>query len=371
MCILRHAYTFIEQSYTKKQRVWPSVAEEMEMFRCLMPVSIHNMQAPWDSFPLCTDASLSGYAVMEGNMLSQEIAPHGRQDERWRYRRPDGVGVAPRDAALDRSLVFEDVRTVKPDIGGEVDPGWEVNNSFTEIPADMMDSNRWKFLWNSRIHFKEPIHLIEARGVLAAIKHRAREWQRHGTRILVLNDNLGVVLSIQKGRSSSYPLLRLIRRISAHCLAANTRLVCRWIPSELNTADHASRVCERERKEGDASESGWKREAKKKRGEGLQLEGRCRVQCANAEPYSGESFEPEEEVQFSIEDEGSAWQCANGLRFEENGQSSGKEERESPCQAEEVRPAPSRMQGGKVDPGNGVCEGPAEKRFRAEIGDVF
>ena len=371
MCILRHAYTFIEQSYTKKQRLWPSVAEEMEMFRNLLPIAKHNMQAPWDSFPLCTDASLSGYAVMEGDMLAQEIAPHGRQDERWRYRRLDGAKVAPRDTALDSSLVFEDVNTVKPLLDGEIDPGWEVNNSFREIPADMMDENRWKLLWNSQIHFKEPIHLIEARGVLAAIKHRTREWQRHGTRILVLNDNLGVVLSIQKGRSSSYSLLRLIRRISAHCLAANIRLVCRWIPSELNTADHASRVWEAERKAGEPTKVGWERKGKKERGKGFQQEGSGGVQCTDEKSDTRESPESEEKIQVPIEIEGSAWECASGLRLAENGQSSSKETREGSGQTEKIRPATSSQQGREVNPGDGVSERSTEEGLCAEAGDVL
>ena len=82
----------------------------------------------------------------------------------------------------------------------------------------------------SEIFDKEPVHLIEARSILAAVKHRVRDSRRHGRRVLVLNDNMGVVLSIQKGRSSSYGLLRIIQRISSHCLASGVRLHVRWVP---------------------------------------------------------------------------------------------------------------------------------------------
>lgn len=94
--------------------------------------------------------------------------------------------------------------------------------------------------FRSKLH-KKPVHIIEARSILGAVKHRSRDHHAHGTRILVLNDNMGVVLACQKGRCSNYSLLRIIRRISAHALAAGLRVYVRWIPSELNTADKGSR----------------------------------------------------------------------------------------------------------------------------------
>ena len=52
--------------------------------------------------------------------------------------------------------------------------------------------------------WKDAIHVLEARSILGAIKHRARDCHRHGKRITVLNDNLAVVLALQKGRCSNY-----------------------------------------------------------------------------------------------------------------------------------------------------------------------
>ena len=71
--------------------------------------------------------------------------------------------------------------------------------------------------------------------------------RRHGHRLTVLNDNMGVVLAVQKGRCHNYQLLRVIRRIAAYCLAAGIRCSLRWVPSERNVADKASRVWEETR----------------------------------------------------------------------------------------------------------------------------
>ena len=71
------------------------MATEMELVRALLPLATSNMHSPWDDHPLCTDACLSGYAVMESNLPAEIAALHGRQDERWRFRRQEGSKVAP------------------------------------------------------------------------------------------------------------------------------------------------------------------------------------------------------------------------------------------------------------------------------------
>lgn len=310
MGILRRAYVYIESSYSRKQRLWKSVADEIEMFRCLMPLANANIRAEWDGEPLCTDASLSGYAVMVGDHSSAEVAAHGRNDERWRFKRQEGRAFAPRARALDSANVFDDPLTVKPDVEGEVPAPWVLDESFPEIAPNLVDETRWKKLWNSRIAFKEPIHNIEARSVLAAVKHRARDSRRRGKRFLVLNDNMGVVLSVQKGRASNYGLLRIIRRISAHLLATGLRLSCRWLPSEWNAADEESRRWEVERKQ---------REAREETSRGVHKKSRGRQQQKNEESLAGQGSEQDQETQsLRIEAAGSSESSPSGPWAEDN-----------------------------------------------------
>ena len=52
---------------------------------------------------------------------------------------------------------------------------------------------------------------------------------------------MGDALAFERCRAKKWPLLSLVRRWSGLCLARNIRPAVRWIPSELNVADGASR----------------------------------------------------------------------------------------------------------------------------------
>ena len=107
-----------------------------------------------------------------------------------------GVGASCK--GLNSADVFDDPLTVKPDIDGPLEHIFVEDTSFPEVNNRHLVDSDWHLLWNTKIHHKEPVHLIEARSVLAAVKHRARDSTRHGRRILVFNDNMGVVLSHSK-----------------------------------------------------------------------------------------------------------------------------------------------------------------------------
>ncbi len=102
----------------------------------------------------------------------------------------------------------------------------------------------WKDLFAAPLFIAEPIHICEARGAFAAVKHRSRDVSNHCHRMLFLGDNFVLTLALSKGRCASIPLLRLLRRVSAEVLAASIYPVFRWIPSELNRVDHISRLWE-------------------------------------------------------------------------------------------------------------------------------
>lgn len=328
MGIMRHAYVFVEKCYAVRVRLWRSVAEELDIFRSLMPLGISNFRSPWDEHPLCTDACLSGYAVMESSHGQDVAALHGRHDERWRFKRQEGSKVGPRELALGGADVFSDVRTVKPGITGEVEAEFELDSFFPEVWQEHLREEHWHLLWNSPISFPEPVHLIEARSVLAALKHRARDVQRHGKRILVFNDNMGVVLSIQKGRSCSYGLLRLIRRISAHCLATGIRLAVRWVPSEFNVADSPSRQWEEDRRNCRA-------ERVKEDSSSFFKGGSERVQPEDEEPTERGVGEPKEKREVAVKRAGRGHGSSRHA-VEEDDETGNEEERESKSETAEV-----------------------------------
>eukprot|EP00439_Symbiodinium_sp_Y106_P043076 s1240_g5.t1 len=198
----------------------------------------------------CTDACLSGYAVMsscQGESIVREI---GQNDERGHFKLGEGYVNAPRRQALDTAGVFSDSLTVLPEVDGEVPRPVEIAPTFPDVLPEVMEDSRWSRTWCTPVHYKEPVHMIEARtrSILGAVKHIVRDSRSHGKKHVILNDNVGVVLAMQKGRCCDFGLLRVVRRVSAHLLASGNRVHVRWIPSEMNAADRESRLWEPETK---------------------------------------------------------------------------------------------------------------------------
>eukprot|EP00971_Amphidinium_carterae_P317650 6314371-Amphidinium_carterae.1 len=74
-----------------------------------------------------------------------------------------------------------------------------------------------------------------------AVRRHCRSTSGLGSRLLVLCDNLVSVLAFDKGRSQSFALNALCRRMCAFLLACDVRLGLRHIVSEDNPADAGSR----------------------------------------------------------------------------------------------------------------------------------
>ena len=248
MGIMRHCYAFIERNYEVRTTLWGSVRQELYMFRHLMSLGQGSIKQEWGPTMYCTDACLSGYAVMSSVQGKATVREIGRNDERWRFRLGEGYVNAPRRQALDTAGVFSDPLTVLPEVDGEVPRPVELSPLFPDVLPEVMEASRWSRSWCTPIQYQEPVHMVEARSILGAVKHIVRDSRTHGQKHVILNDNMGVVLAMQKGRCCDFGLLRVVRRVSAHLLASGTRVHVRWIPSEMNVADKDSRLWEPETK---------------------------------------------------------------------------------------------------------------------------
>ncbi len=62
-----------------------------------------------------------------------------------------------------------------------------------------------------------------------------------GSNIKILTDSQVVRGAVSKGRSSSFALLHLLKRLTASLLALDVTLSLQWIPTDINPADAASR----------------------------------------------------------------------------------------------------------------------------------
>jgi hypothetical protein len=93
----------------------------------------------------------------------------------------------------------------------------------------------------------EHINLKEARALLVFVRWVLRTPAHFGRRLVVLVDSKVVVGAATKGRSASYPLNRLLRRLAALCLFGDLLLHLVFIPTEHNPADAPSRGIKRKR----------------------------------------------------------------------------------------------------------------------------
>ena len=366
LSILRHSCVFVAQCYTRRTRLWSSVAHEMFLFRSLMVLGEANVMAKWSSDLFCTDASLSGYAVM--NRRYQQVLPVSVRgfDERWRFKRTAGSRVAPRATALEGLDVFEDVETVLPGVSGEVQGVDEVSSGFPEVAHEVLDPSQWHCLWAAPMHFREPIHQIEARSVRSLVKHLAKDRHYHNKRVAVFNDNMGVVLAVSKGRCASYGLLRLLRRLSAHTLATGIRLHLRWVPSELNSADADSRRWEPARHKWEGQKAGkdacggvWEERSETSKWS-LPSSGRA----------DGEHRESKEDA-FPIGEPGKEAPSGAAWRTPENGGQSQEKAREGHAQEEEVCQENAGDQRRKVHPRAEQRERASEARLLQAAGKVL
>ena len=81
----------------------------------------------------------------------------------------------------------------------------------------------------------------EGKAHVLGSRHACRSAECPGKRLLFLLDNMALVLGASKGRGRSPNLNHTSREICVISLATFTIPVCRWIASEDNPADEASR----------------------------------------------------------------------------------------------------------------------------------
>ena len=140
-------------------------------FRSIMVLCEADVLARWSRDIVCTDASLSGYAVMR-QTVPQELPESVRGHMSGGASRGPRVPEWRHDQQLGRA--------------------WMCFQTLTSLTRELMAQPRWDCLWAPPIHYPESIHRIEARSILALVKHLAKDSRYHGRRVAVFNDNMGV-----------------------------------------------------------------------------------------------------------------------------------------------------------------------------------
>ena len=235
LSVLNTAFRFALAAYLEPQPIWETVRKELLAFAGLMPLIVADWTLPWSSTAYISDASPYGFAFAVADLGVAACSKMGRVRERSRFLMDDASAHA-RDHAF-RSLGLD---TDEDDIDGHRLAELTNVAGFPEISRHVLEPSQWTLVRHGAWRDKdETIIIYECRCLLYAVRHAC--FHLKPSRIVFILDNLGLVLALAKGRSSSFALLSVIRKVYASAFRSGHVLCFRWVPSEVNFADEGSR----------------------------------------------------------------------------------------------------------------------------------
>ena len=196
-------YVFVQKAGFKVFELWPSVRRELRCIIGLAPLIFSSLSAPFFDRVVATDASHTGMGVAAACSSTRECLELAAQ-----------AGLLPDDGSSWRA----------------------------PVAVGFVNVHRWSVIVAHRWVFGgEHINVLELRALITGLRWVLSFPSSIGCRVVLLIDSSVVVGAVSKGRSSSFPLLVLLRRLSALCLAGGLFVQAVWIPSESNPADGPSR----------------------------------------------------------------------------------------------------------------------------------
>ena len=201
LAVLKATYRFCAVAGRRSFQIWPSVASELRALCGLAPLlfaSFHKRFSPW---VVAVDASNVAAGVVAAKIRRRAVSAVAAS-------RPARVSDGPK--SLHPSL-----------------------------PSS--SSSRWRQIVSSRWRFPGHINSLELSALSTSVRWLL-SFPRHIRRTVVfLSDSAVVVGAVSKGRSSSFTILRSLRRLNARILASGLRLHLSWVSTLVNPADGASR----------------------------------------------------------------------------------------------------------------------------------
>ena len=247
-------FTFVQKSGTHRRRLWSSVKTELLQMAALVSLACVDTRRVPCTTVLATDASgggpcdFGGFGVVTRPCDPAMIRDAIRYSERWRF----GVEecIRARQHALEQTELSDLFSA--GDVGDALSPS-DVSSlvaklqrrpaHFVEVPREIVGQ---PLDWSLRVHGRwsrsKKIVFHEGAAIVIGLRHLLRSQQPVGTDVLTLCDSMPMTLALGKGRSCDFQTNIICRHVCALNLAANVRLVARWIPSELQPADAASRL---------------------------------------------------------------------------------------------------------------------------------
>ena len=187
----------------------------------LLAFATVDLAAPVAQTVLASDASPWGYGVCRTE------APAELVSEALRFAELRGEHVALDGSRARRPAQDDRVAEHRP-----LAPGWD------GIEWRTCFAHAWRS--GAMVQAVGELHAAEL-----ACEYAARRVDLHGSLLLELLDARAALGALAKGRSSAWPFLRILRRVAALSFATGLEFCPRWISSEEQPADAASRWFQR------------------------------------------------------------------------------------------------------------------------------
>ena len=206
LAVFGAVYRFCDSAQGRCVPVWGSVRKELNMIMDLVPLLFCPLSAGFSSRVLASDASTTGFGVCAARVAVAEV----------------------RAVMAQKHSLLDDGR-MAPAAG---------------VPL-LVQRSRWASIVSAPTRREEHINVLELRALILAIRwFLSLGRPPDPVRVLSLIDSSVCLFSVNKGRSSSFQLLRLLRALSALLLAGGLFLTTAWVPTHLNPADAPSRAWE-------------------------------------------------------------------------------------------------------------------------------
>ena len=265
LAVPQEIFEFIQVAGSSWIPVTPALRSELRVFAAILPLVFHDPCRRMSPLAFCSDASGAGYALHVSTLGGEVVADIARWRERWRFRdedEPTYVAPDPSPDFVGRSAEDHDICPVFADWvasqGGRRGPRSraplprsmpprlrEVPAAVPPLPDDILDVARWRRVAVGAWRDPAAIHLKEARIALLGLRIACRTPAMADAELLSLGDNMGEVLSHDRGRARDRGLNAVCRRSAAHRLALNLCWNRRYVETGRNPSDADSRLAER------------------------------------------------------------------------------------------------------------------------------
>ena len=233
LAVLQNVYRFIAVARGRRFNVWPTVRRELLQLLGLLPLLRASLDAPLFHRAVASDASELAAGVVSAPLTQ------GLTDVLWPLcssrRHAHTQAILHVDSAANP---LRHLHRLPPEESAHVQAEAAAFNHCYSVAR----SSRWSTIISRPWRDAEHINALELRAVLLAAHWVLSHPSAVSRRVLLLVDSTVALYAVWKGRSSSYPLLAVLRKINALLLAGDLTLLTGWLPSEVNPADAPSRL---------------------------------------------------------------------------------------------------------------------------------